>query len=133
MCLVALWQGEIPERVAASLLIVSVVLITVVSKFVAIPNFPLVELITDAVAAVGFLVLTLRYGNLWLGATMLFCAAQFALHSFYLVTERPHDLFHVIVNNIDTIGMVLCMAVGTALAVRRRLAQRRSAQGASAA
>ncbi|MFL5296357.1 MAG: hypothetical protein ACJ798_08245 [Phenylobacterium sp.] len=132
ICALALWQGEMPERVAAGLLIVSVVLTTVLSKF-GIPNFPLVELVTDAVAAVGFLVLTLRYGNLWLGATMLFCAAQFSLHSFYLVTERPHDLFHAIVNNVDVMGIVLSMAIGTALAVRRRFAQRRSARGASAA
>ena len=35
--------------------------------------------------------LTIRYGRLWLGGAMLFQAAQFSLHAFYLVTDRSQD------------------------------------------
>ena len=43
-------------------------------------------------------------------------AAQFSLHSFYFVTERPHDRFHSIANNLDFLGISICLAAGTGLA-----------------
>ena len=43
-----------------------------------------------AVLALGLLAVTLRYGSLWLGGAMLFYAAQFTLHSVYLVAGRSN-------------------------------------------
>jgi hypothetical protein len=127
VCLLALWQGETAERLAAGLLIAALSFTTILGKL-AVPGYPLLELIADGLTALGFLALTLRYGNLWLGGAMLFYAAQFTLHSYYLVTDRPNDLFHATVNNLDFVGVVLCMAVGTVTAIRRRLMRGRAAK-----
>ena len=75
-------------------------------------------LVADGLLALGFLALALRFGSLWLGGALLFQAAQFSLHAFYLVTGRPLDLLHAVANNLDTYGLAACIAVG-ALTARR--------------
>jgi hypothetical protein len=50
---------------------------------------------------------------------MILQAVQFSLHAYYLVGERPHDRSYAIVNNIDTLGVLLCILVGTLLAWRQ--------------
>ena len=75
----------------------------------------------DGLTALLLLGVTIRYGALWMGGVMLFFAAQFSLHSFYLVTERPHDFLHALINNIDFSGIILCLIAGTVVAWRRRL------------
>ena len=45
--------------------------------------------------------LVVRYASLWLGVTMMLQAVQFSLHAYYLVMERPHDLLHAWVNNLN--------------------------------
>jgi hypothetical protein len=57
---------------------------------------------------------------------MLFYAAQFTLHSIYLVTARPNDWLHIIVNNFNFLGIHVSLVAGTILALRKR-AQERSA------
>lgn len=126
VCAVALWKGETPERGAGGLLLLSMAFNILPSIFLPAGYFPLVELIGDGLTALGLLALTMMYGRLWLGAALLFQAAQFTLHSFYLVTERTNDLFHAVVNNVNFLGIMLSMALGTAFAVRRRLARRRA-------
>jgi hypothetical protein len=71
--------------------------------------------------AVGLWVLAVRYASLWLGATMLLQAGQFSLHAFYLVMERPHDLIHAWINNINTVGISICIVVCAVTAIRRRV------------
>ena len=57
-----------------------------------------------------------------MGGAMLFYAAQFGLHSYYMVTERPtRDYFYVLVNNINWNGVVWCLIIGTAMAWRGRV------------
>ena len=55
----------------------------------------------DFFCAVVLLVLAVRYANLWIGAAMLFQAAQFSLHAYYLVMDLPHDRLHAWINNAD--------------------------------
>jgi hypothetical protein len=81
---------------------------------------PIVGLCADAVTALGLLALALRFASPWLGATMLFYAAQFSLHSFYLVAARPNDLLHLLVNNLNFLGIHLSLVAGTVLAWRKR-------------
>jgi hypothetical protein len=83
------------------------------------------ELSGDLVWAVGLLMLVVRYASLWLGATMLLQSVQFSLHAYYLVMERPHDLIHAWVNNLNEVGISICIIIGTVLAIRRRLADAR--------
>ncbi|WP_394763375.1 hypothetical protein [Phenylobacterium sp.] len=119
VCLLALWQGETPERVAAALILANI-LVVILGKFVGYLNDPLISLAMDGLTALGFLALAVIFSSLWLGAAMLLQAALFALHSYYLVTDKAPDRFHAVANNLDFIGILLCMAFGTALAVRRR-------------
>lgn len=130
-CGVALWKGETPERWASGAILLSMVP-TIVLILLRMPDFPTLELVGDGLTAVGLLILTMIYGRLWLGAAMLFQAAQFSLHSYYLVTERKSDLFHAIVNNVNFLGIMLSLATGTALAVYRRARARRALAAASA-
>ena len=126
VCGLALWKGETPERLAGGFLLLSMAFNIMPSAFLPNGYFPMVELIGDGLTALGLLALTVIYGRLWLGAALLFQAAQFTLHSFYLVTERKNDLFHAVVNNVDFLGIMLSMALGTGLAVHRRSARRRA-------
>ena len=80
----------------------------------------LILLAVDFVCAVIFLLLAVRYANLWLGAAMLFQAAQFSLHAYYLVMEMPHDLLHAWINNTDDWGILTSIVAGVVLAMRRR-------------
>ncbi|MGE5150557.1 MAG: hypothetical protein ACM3II_10600 [Rhodospirillaceae bacterium] len=116
----ALWKGGTPERLAAAVIILNVAAGDL-SKWLAPGNQDFVRLCNDGLAAVALLVITIRYGALWMGGAMLFYAAQFALHSWYLVAERPHDNLHALVNNIDWNGVIWCLIIGTAVAWRQRL------------
>ncbi|WP_244906776.1 hypothetical protein [Caulobacter flavus] len=78
-----------------------------------------VLLVIDAALAVAFLLLAMRFVSQWLGVAMLLQAVQFSLHAYYLVVEKPHDYLYRSVNNINTIGVLLAVLVGTLLAWRR--------------
>jgi hypothetical protein len=131
VCGMALWKGERPERLAGGLVLFSMFPAVVL---IALPKsiFPMAELVGDGLAARGLLVLLMIYGRLWLGAVMLFQSAQFALHSFYLVAERKHDLLHAVVNNVDFLGTMLTMAVATGMAMWRRAKARAIAADSAA-
>jgi hypothetical protein len=139
VCLLALWKGGPPERFGAGLILAIVILQRVIS-FILAPSIghfppvdPVIRLIGDGVTAVGLLGISLRYASLWLGGAMLLYAAQFTLHSYYFVTHRPNDNFHAAVNNIDFVGIILCLAIGTAVSWRRRVVADKAAARASAA
>ncbi|MBI1686562.1 hypothetical protein [Caulobacter hibisci] len=80
---------------------------------------PIILLIDDAALAVAFLMLAMRFVSPWLGVAMLLQAVQFSLHAYYLVVEKPHDYLYKSVNNINTVGVLLCVLFGTILAWRR--------------
>jgi hypothetical protein len=118
----ALWKGDRATRAAA----VAFGLLDV-ATFVVNPNFHNIAsetmlLVIDFVCAVTFLLLAVRYASLWLGAAMIFQAAQFSLHAYYLVMELPHDLLHAWINNADDWGIMVSIVVGVVLAIRRRQA-----------
>jgi hypothetical protein len=123
-CALALWKGGQPERIAAAIIVANVGLGFVGTQFM--PGYRGVpSLILDAATAFAFLGLTLRYGLPWLGIAMLIFSLQFALHAFYFVTERsPQDLLHATVNNLNFLGVILCLVFGTVSAIRRRRAVR---------
>jgi hypothetical protein len=55
-----------------------------------------------------------------LGIAMLLQAIQFSLHAYYLVGGLPRDRTFAMVNNLDSIGVLLCILAGTLLTWRRR-------------
>ena len=137
VCGLALWRGGPPERVGAGLVLV-VFLIGQLIDFI----FPVggkvshlgqvAHLGNDAFLAVGFLLVALRYGSLWLGGAMILQAVQFSLHAFYLVVDRTRDTLFAVVNNLNTSGIILCILAGALVAWRRR-ARREAVQPAPAA
>jgi len=132
VCGAALWKGEAAERWAGGLNM-GMFLVGMLAARLNIGEFGLLELVGDGLTALGFLILTVTYGRLWLGLAMLFQAAQFTLHSYYLVLERKHDVLHAVVNDVDFFGILLSLAVGTALTIRRRQKTRRDAAAAGSA
>jgi hypothetical protein len=117
----ALWKGDRAVRIAATVL-----LLLDVATFLIKPQFGDVSgetilLAVDFVCAVVLLFLAVRYANLWIGAAMLFQAAQFSLHAFYLVMDRRHDRLHAWINNLDLLGLVISIVTGALLAIRRRV------------
>jgi hypothetical protein len=90
-CIFAWLKGRSAERYGGSLYAVSAAatLAFQISTGQDIPMVPM--LILDSVVAVGFLILAIRYNNLWLGAAMMIKGLQLALHATHLTdAEDPH-------------------------------------------
>ncbi len=128
VCALGLWQGGRPERLGAAIVLANQALTFVMtylfSERAAVGA--LVQLALDGLTAAALLLVVLRYGKPWLGVAMLLYAAQFALHSFYLVTERPNDTLHAVANNAIFVGVNLSLAAGIVAAMlkRRQIAKR---------
>ena len=116
----ALWKGDRATRLAASTYALMEVATMAIKPLTGDVSGETILLGVDFVCAVIFLLLAVRYAHLWLGAAMLFQAAQFSLHSYYLVMEIPHDRLHAWINNADDWGLLISMITGTVLAIRRR-------------
>jgi len=120
-CAFALWKGGAAERLGGALNLFAGLLVMLLDSLLQPDVKPLARLAVDGVLAAGFLVLALRYSSLWLGAAMLLQAVQFSLLAYYLVSELRHDNTFVLINNLDTTGINLCIVTGTALTWRRRV------------
>ena len=82
---------------------------------------PIAQLIGDGLTAVGLLAIAVRCASLWLGGALMFQAAQFSLHSFYLVTGREVDLLHNVINNVNLYAILICLASGAIVSWRARI------------
>jgi hypothetical protein len=127
--LFAFWKGGTAERAAAGIVVLNVI-IGQCSEWFAPGSEGIIRLVNDGLTALVLLAVTVRYAALWMGGVMLFFAAQFSLHSFYLVTERPSDYLHALINNIDFCGIIWCLIIGTAVAWRARVRHTRAAAAA---
>jgi hypothetical protein len=116
----ALWKGDWATRAAALTYSVLDGATVVIMPKVGDVSSETILLALDFACAVTFLLLAIRYANLWLGAAMIFQAAQFSMHAYYLVMELPHDRMHAWINNADDWGILISISVGAALAMRRR-------------
>ena len=130
VCVFALWKGGPAERTGAAVIIVLVVAERLAH---ALPQgwWPIISLCGDALTALGLLVVALRYASFWLGGVMLLYAAQFTLHSFYLVTGRSSDTpLHIVISDLNFAAILVCLTTGTIMAWRGRLARRDEAPAA---
>ena len=117
----AFWKGGPAERFSAAV-VVGNLLIGMSGQWLAYEHVQMIRLCNDGLAAVAMLIVTVRYGALWMGGVMLFYAAQFSLQSYYLVTDRPgNDYLYALVNNIDWNGVIWCLIIGTAVSWRQRV------------
>jgi hypothetical protein len=126
----ALWKGGTAERSAAIVVIINV-LVGQLGKALAPDSDQVIRLVNDGLTALVLLGITIRYGALWMGGVMLFYAAQFAMHSYYLVMTRSSDYAYALINNINFSGIVWCLIIGTAVAWRQRMRTRRQPQPAA--
>ena len=120
-CFFSWWKGGPAERLGAALVLVNLLLTMLIDTFSPTGGKAVSGLAVDGLTALGLLAVALIHGSLWLGGAMLLYAVQFSLRAYYFVTERAHDNLHSAINNIDFMGIILCMVVGTAVAWRRRV------------
>ncbi len=125
--LFALWKGGPAERLGGAVVTTNVLLALISALFLPPSLESLSRLTLDGLTALGLLVIALRYASFWLGGAMLLYAGQFSLHAFYMVTSREIDLTHVRLNNLNFLGISICLAAGTIIGWRRRVVSRRAA------
>jgi hypothetical protein len=124
----AAWKGDRAVRIAGAVSLFDIVAPLIYGAATGnVQVSEVLELGGDLLWAIGLLMLVVRYASLWLGVTMLLQSVQFSLHAFYLVMDRPHDLAHAWVNNLNEVGISICIIIGTVLAIRRRVADAREA------
>jgi len=127
VCGFALWRGGPPERIGAGLVLLIALIGGGVNQFPTETSRQIGHLTADGVLALGFLAVAVRYGSLWLGGAMLFQAAQFSLHAFFFVTQKPQNSFYGVVNNVNLFGVLICLLVGALAAASRARAGARAA------
>ena len=120
VCGLAWWKGGRAEQYGASLKLATSLIALVVHLVLKQGAISGALLTADGLLAVGFLALAIRYSSLWIGAAMLLQAGQFSLHAWYLVNALERDRFYAITNNLITIGILVCILVGTLISWRRR-------------
>lgn len=121
-CLLAFMLGGAAERWGAAAIFLN--LLAGLANEVAFKD-QVIALVIDAVTAAAFLPIAMRYLSGWLGAVMILYGLEFALHAGYAVLDRPRDLLHARLNNLDCLAISLCLVAGTVFAWRHR--QRRRA------
>lgn len=113
-------KGGMSERYGVVIVLVGAAYAFLVHMFAPTALQPFLLLLGEGAMGVAFLVLALRYTSPWLGGAMLFQAIQFSLHAYYLVGDLPRDYTYAVINNIDTLGVLACILIGTLLAWRKR-------------
>jgi len=125
--LFALWKGGRAERAAAVAVLINIA-IGQLGRLLGPSADGMVRLVNDGLTALILLGITVRYGAMWMGGVMLFYAAQFAMHSYYLVTMRKTgDYLNALINNINFSGIIWCLVIGTIVAWRHRVVMARTA------
>jgi hypothetical protein len=119
-CLFALWKGGRAER-AAAVVVAANILIGQTGHLAAPGLNDQIRLINDGLTALLLLGIAVRSGALWMGGVLLFYAVQFAMHSFYIVMQKTPDYLKALINNLDYLGIVSCLIIGTIVAWRGRV------------
>lgn len=120
VCALAWWKGGRAEQLGASLKLATSLIALAVHHLLKQNSISGALLTADGVLAIGFLALAIRYASLWIGAAMLLQAGQFSLHAWYLVSGLERDRFYAIANNLVTVGILVCILVGTLISWFRR-------------
>lgn len=116
----ACWKGGRAERLGAMIVLAGAAYALLAHTVAPKGATALLLLLGEGAMGGGFLFLALRYMSPWLGVAMLLQAIQFSLHAYYLVGEVPRGRTYAIVNNLDSIGVLACILIGTILAWRKR-------------
>jgi hypothetical protein len=110
----AWWKGGVAERLSgAANAVVAALYIVCQLTILKSNSFQVVLLVIDCGLALTFLALAVRYASLFLGAAMILQGAQFSLHAYYMVAERPIDLLYVSANNVISWLVLACIVIAT--------------------
>ncbi len=118
----ACWKGGSAERMGVVIVLAGAAYALLVHTIAPKSATALLLLLGEGVMGGGFLYLALRYMSQWLGVAMLLQAIQFSLHAYYLVGELPRDRTYALINNLDSIGVLACILIGTLITWRRQVA-----------
>lgn len=118
-CGFAMVRGGLPERQAATVILVSAL---ISQSVVYVPGEwrSSLAMMIDGASALALLFLTVRYASLWLGALMLLQAALFSLYSIYVLSSRPLDSLYSVINNGLVLFQVTALTIGVLGSIRRR-------------
>lgn len=117
----ACWKGGQAERMGAVIVLGGAAYALLVHLVAPKGATAPLLLLGEGAMGGGFLFLALRHMSPWLGVAMLLQAIQFSLHAYYLVGDLPRGRTYAVVNNLDSMGVLLCILIGTALAWRKRV------------
>jgi hypothetical protein len=81
------------------------------------PNIPF--LAADFLLATGFLVLALRYSNIWLGVAMLLQSAELTLNAVTLSAQRELTAMDALITNLISLAIVATILGGAWANLRR--------------
>lgn len=112
VCGLAWLRGSAAERWGAVIILVGSIVSLAVQLLLPARPQAIVSLLCEGIYGFAFLMLALRYASPWLGGAMLLQAIQFSLHAYYLVGERTHDDAYRLVNNLNSVGVLICILFG---------------------
>jgi hypothetical protein len=125
----AWWKGDAAARLG-SIVYAGAWVVAIAAEWITNDTLPIVPMLAlDTFVATGFLVLAIRYNNLWLGAGMMLQGIQLGMHAMYF-TSAPNiqlygfNLFSLVINLISLfILLTIAGAVGGSLYRRARQGQ----------
>lgn len=130
VCGLAIWKGQGPERYGAIAYITAWITV-VIFELVVGETFPVVPiLLLDTAVAMAFLMLALKYNNLWLGTAMILQGVALGLHATHLTGATDPKLFglnaYALLVNLTSFGILVTLGCATGVTLSRRARARRS-------
>ncbi len=126
ICGLAVWKGSTPVRMGG-VLILATWIVTLIASFVAGEHHlaPIGFLISDAILAIGLLILAVRFSSWWMGAAMLLQAVGLSFHAAYFAADKAEISFaledlYVLGKNLASVAMLLVLLIATLAGMFKR-------------
>ena len=108
----ALIAGGRAERLSAVIFLAATLATNLAGFMVPYKHAGLVLLAIDGAMALGFLVLALAYGHLWIALMMMAISCVFCIHAFYQMAGRALDTTFALLSNLATVVLLMSLAIG---------------------
>ncbi|MBO9557522.1 MAG: hypothetical protein J7515_02915 [Caulobacter sp.] len=120
VCGLAWTKGGPAERWGSAIILIGAVAAGLIQMLLPARPETIALLLLEGLYSLAFLGLALRYASPWLGGAMILQAIQFGLHAYYIVGERAHDRGFYLINNLNSIGVLICILFGIFATWRKR-------------
>lgn len=120
VCGLAWARGGPAERWGSAIILAGAVAAGLIQLLLPVRPEVIALLLLEGLYSLAFLILALRYASPWLGGAMMLQAIQFSLHAYYIVGERSHDRTFGLINNLNSIGVLICILLGIFATWRKR-------------